>query len=623
MGKERPNYMPNEKAFEPMEFHPLNETDFDPEKIVRHAARRFCEPSESIYKNSPELMDDPLKAIEAVDWHGAPLSTIKDPVEALAVTAAKLTTAENGLNLNPKQKEIFGGLRQNLEGAMGFLSTLESELKSKVVRTAVTGATILGMAIGASGCGDVIGSYVEITPTTSPVTEITPAGSPTETAPSLPTFGPSVTETESSPQVEVAPYPISSENFTKTPSISGAEAEKRIIELGVGGDLAAMKDWYRKSGIADQNMLPVLYEQGGEVYWNLAAKSGNGSFLKFTITSGEEANQDVRAMGMAAYLLSQPSFKTSELKTPDLLSGTVQEMMWDKNGWSVIGTFREGTMVGWFNADKNMWVAEESQVVEATPTPEQTEIHSSFEINGEVEGVPVKVTFSIAKDTYERETRPLDRWEFNPAFIEKYGEEEARNLMSQIIMKAHFFAWQEDNWGNRKDTTLSNYIQRIKNGEDMSYEIYATDRDSIIKGERKMVDPTKPVEIIQSQKMGGAYFSSEMDAGSMFVYVEDGSLITETWQNPEYAGFENFPKNDPFITVLAWDSINSPLIHLSLSVEYQIPGNQTDAARADYQIKLMEERPELDQVSLDFYKFHDLNSNDYSLIMVPLQIRER
>ncbi len=149
-----------------------------------------------------------------------------------------------------------------------------------------------------------------------------PKASPYAPTPAEVTSSPSVTAVVPVMTTALPPYPSSSENFIKTPSISGAEAEERLVELGVGGDLTAMKDWYRKSGIVDSNMLPVLYEQGGKVYWNLAAKSGNGNFLKFTITSGEEANQDVRAMGMVAYLFSQPSFKTSELRTPDLLSGT-------------------------------------------------------------------------------------------------------------------------------------------------------------------------------------------------------------------------------------------------------------------------------------------------------------
>ncbi|MFA6446502.1 MAG: hypothetical protein WCW14_04630, partial [Candidatus Paceibacterota bacterium] len=469
MGKEGPNYMPNEKGIEPMEFRSPKEIDFDPEKIVLHASRRFCEPSESIYKNSPELLNDPIKAIESVDWHGFPLSEINDPVEGLVVASAKLKVAEKELHLSPKEKEVYSGFRENIDGAIGFLGTLRSKLESKMVRSIASGATIVGMALGAAGCGNVIGSYVEITPTTSPVTETSPIDSPTETAPPLPT--PGISATETAPQVEVAPYPTSSENFTKIPSISGAEAERRINELGVGEDLTAMKDWYRENGIADSNMLPVLYEQGGEVHWNLAAKSGSGNFLKFTITSGAEANQVVRAMGMVAYLNSQPTFKTSELKTPAELSGTTQEITWDKSGWSVVGTFRDGAYSGWYNADQNMWIVENIQVVEPTKAAEHEPIHSSLEIVGNVDGVPVTTIFAIGQDISDREEIPLDKWVINPKAEETMSSEVLQDKVAEVILTAHYNAWKSHDYANRKNISFFEYTQRIKSGEDMGYEI--------------------------------------------------------------------------------------------------------------------------------------------------------
>ena len=620
MGTERPNYMPNEKAFEPVEIRSSIDADLDPEKIILQVGRRFCEPSEKLYRNASNLKDDPLKAIESVDWTGSPLTEIKDPIDGLVVAAAKLHTAQNELPLNPKQKEHFEGFRQNIEGAVGFLGALESTIKSKVIRTVASGATVVTMALSAAGCGNVVGSYVEITPNTSPPVEVTDIPIETPTSFSTPeTFS---TETETPLGIEVAPYPTSAENFVKMPSISGAEAEKRIVELGAGEDLFALKDWYKANGIASSNMLPVVYEEGGEVHWDLAAKGTNGNFLKFTITSGKETNQLVRAMGMVAYLYNRPEFKVSELIKPAELNGTAQQMIWDKSGWSVIGAFKGESLVGWFNADKNMWIMEQTQEVEITPTPEYETIHSSLEIEGSVEGLPVKINFSIAQDTYDREVKPLDRWEYNSVFVEKYGEDEAKNLMAEIIMKAHLFAWQEDDWENRKSVTLSDYIQRIKDGENMSYEIYATNRGSIIEGEKRMVDPTKPVDILLSQKIGGDLWGGQIDALSMFLYVDNGSLTMELFANPEYWGFGDIPKDSFFITLKMWELIaQGPMLALSHDIKYQMSGNVSDEEIANYQELKSKERPELDQLNFDFYRYDDYYSNNPT--MVPLRVRER
>ncbi|KKR54248.1 MAG: hypothetical protein UT88_C0001G0001, partial [Candidatus Woesebacteria bacterium GW2011_GWD2_40_19] len=155
MGTERPNYMPNEKAFEPVEVRSSIDADLDPEKIILQVGRRFCEPSEKLYKNASDLKDDPLRAIESVDWTGSPLTEMGDPIDGLVVAAAKLHTAQNELPLNPKQKEHFEGFRQNIEGAVGFLGALESTIKSKVIRSVATGATVVTMALSAAGCGNV------------------------------------------------------------------------------------------------------------------------------------------------------------------------------------------------------------------------------------------------------------------------------------------------------------------------------------------------------------------------------------------------------------------------------------------------------------------------------------
>lgn len=591
MGTERPNYMPKEEAFnEPEDFFSKSPTEI---------SRRYCEPSREIYTGSSELRNNPFKAIESVDWLGPSLTEIEDPVEGLVVAAAKLETAQRELHLVPKQKELFEGLKENIDGAIGFLGALESTLKSKVIRSVASGATVVTMALSAAGCGNVVKSYVEITPNISPVTETTPTDSFAATPSSVPTPEISSTETQTSPEIEVAPYPTSSENFVKKPSTSGPDAEKRITELGAGGDLSALKDWYKANGIANSSMLPVIYEEGGDVHWDLAAKGSNGNFLKFTITSGEEADQIVRAMGMVSYLYNQPTFKISELIKPAELNGTTQQMIWDRSGWSVVGAFRGETLIGWFNADKNMWVMEQNPQVEVTPTPEYEPIHSSLEIEGSVDGVPVKVTFAIGQDMYEREDLPLDKWIINPEAQEFLSPRTVEEVLAKEIMKAHYFAWQGDDFVNRKPVTFEEYIQRLKDGEDMSYEIAAVVQGSVLETTVEKVDPLKPVTFVLVNKVGG--YSGGVSARDLgtFNYVENGSLRMENYVSIEYlkssTGAVDFSTNDPRIADGYTFYFGSSLQSLSMDIEYQKPGLYRSKV-AEYSSKFFKERPEVNQL---------------------------
>ena len=369
--------MPNEKAF--------NEPEDVFSKNAAEISRRFCEPSEGIYKNSPELTKDPFKAIEAVNWHGPSLTEIEDPVDGLLVAAAKHETAQRELRLTPKQREHFEGVRQNIDGAIGFLDTLRSRLESRAVRAVASGATVIGMALGAAGCGNAIARPIdEITPNTSPITETTPTDNQ-----EVSTITPEMTvfPKESSTPVEIwgASYPTSSENFIQKPSISGAEARKIIIEKGAGEDLKALENWYKAEGIIGSGMsnftVPVVYQEGGNFNWNLMVKNNNGNFLKFTITSGKEEGQVVRAMGMVTYLGQKPSFEVSELKDPTGMESTSQQVIWDKSGWSLIGAFQGNNLIAWFHADApggGEWVKVQKPIptVEPTKTPEASEYFS-------------------------------------------------------------------------------------------------------------------------------------------------------------------------------------------------------------------------------------------------------
>lgn len=214
--------MPKEEAF--------NEPEDVFSKNSAEISRRYCEPSKEIYTGSSELRDDPFKAIESVRWLGPSLARIEDPVAGLLVASAKLDTAQKELRLAPKQRGHFEGLKQNIDGAIGFLSALESTLKSKVIRRIASGTAVVSMALNAAGCVNAVGDYVEITPNTSPMVEVT--NIPMETPTAFPTLEPTP-----------APTPLSKLEIAET--LSNAGGSYSIEQLTV----IDSKDFEEKVGV--------------------------------------------------------------------------------------------------------------------------------------------------------------------------------------------------------------------------------------------------------------------------------------------------------------------------------------------------------------------------------------
>jgi len=327
-------------------------------KISQAIARNFCEPTESLYKKLPELKNDPFKAMGEVKLVGAKESEITDPIAGLLVGAAKLEAARKELGpLNRKQKETFSGIKENIDGAIAWA------MHSKAGKKALNSAIVVSMTLSSAGCAGIAAKPIDVFDTPTPIVQTftpTPIERPTET--------------QTPPGIEGSTYPTSSENFVKTPGISGAEARKIIVEKGLGEDLKALEKWYEENGIIGIGMssftVPVVYQEGGNFNWNLIVKKNNGNFLKFTITSGPEAGQLVRAMGMVSFLASKPSFEVSELQDPAGMGNLNQQVIWDRSGWSVVGAFQDNNLIAWFNADApngGEWVKLQEILPTATP----------------------------------------------------------------------------------------------------------------------------------------------------------------------------------------------------------------------------------------------------------------
>lgn len=402
--------MPKEKAFEPINNNPP-ESPFDTEKIIQKLAKIRCEPTEGLYKRNTELKKDPFAAIKSVKLSGIREDEVTNPITGLIIGAAKLETAKKELNLTPKQEKVFAGFQENIDGAIAWASV------NKLSRKAVNTALIVSLTLSAAGCVNATESSVDANSNTTPAAataNINPTTAPTDLPPGvwttpkpteLFTIGPTINPTEAItiPAIDVAPYPRTDNNFITTPSISGNAAEKRIIELGAGGDLGLLKTMYRQGGLNDTKITfePVILENEGKVFWNIMARAQDGHFFKFIIKSDTQDDQVVRAMGMITFINTKPVFSVEELPNPKGYEGASQKVIWDKNGWSVIGAFEGDKLVAWFNADARDGGKWETIVVpQDTPTPTETahvqKMHEFNLTNGETLQVPEFADFSEA-----------------------------------------------------------------------------------------------------------------------------------------------------------------------------------------------------------------------------------
>jgi hypothetical protein len=309
-------------------------------------------------------------------------------------------------------------------------------------------------------------------------------------------------------------------------------------------------------------------------------------------------------MGMVAYLNSQPTFKTSELKTPAELSGTTQEITWDKSGWSVVGTFRDGAYSGWYNADQNMWIVENIQVVEPTKAAEHEPIHSSLEIVGNVDGVPVTTIFAIGQDISDREEIPLDKWVINPKAEETMSSEVLQDKVAEVILTAHYNAWKSHDYANRKNISFFEYTQRIKSGEDMGYEIATSVLGSFVESTIKKVDPLKPITFVLTNKAGGFSGGNSARDVSLFYFVnEDGSLRMDLYTSLDLMRTDqgvDFTKTDQLYSVEITSFLASSLSGLSWDAEYQKPTANTFDINT-YSSKFYTERPEMNLIPGFFF----------------------
>jgi LysM repeat protein len=154
------------------------------------------------------------------------------------------------------------------------------------------------------------------------------------------------------------------------------------------------------------------------------------------------------------------------------------------------------------------------------PTPEPTKPSEQFpekrpsfldevgwreEIRTEVMGFPVSVDIVTGKTLQERDWFAIEKIVLNKEY---YPDAEQR--VGEIVMRAHWHAWVNDNPEERKNVSFEEYMTRLKNGEDLSYEAVVSAEyltGTVRPKDPVRIDPRKPVELVYTDKSQMIYIA--------------------------------------------------------------------------------------------------------------------
>jgi len=160
------------------------------------------------------------------------------------------------------------------------------------------------------------------------------------------------------------------------------------------------------------------------------------------------------------------------------------------------------------------------------PAPEPTPVVEKGyreEWQAEVLGFPVKVTLITDPTLQNRTERPISKITLN---IQTFPD--AARRLTEAVMRGHWHAWKADNPGERGGVSFEEYMDRLKKGEDVSYQIAASAPEitGTVAPKPVMIDPIKPVEIVFSDK---AMIRDSVCTGFTFYRKPDGGLRPAPW----------------------------------------------------------------------------------------------
>lgn len=472
----------------------------DIEFAVNEFARRYGTPDVAIYKDDPKLKDNPLEAAKHVEITGSD-ELIKDTETAVVAEIAKLQTAEENLKLNPKQKEVFEGYKQNQKGALTFISAMAGAIKNPNIRKKVISGTVATLEIlGLAACGvkGLTTKTVESTPTNfPPVVETTgiPTEAPSETATNVPAGSETQMATEAA-----ARSPVTAEDVKNVePSLKiERNNEGYPTNLPEGTDYVipfyeTLANKFPKEEIffnqdpATGRWILYTISPEGKLYNSIVSYDEGKTMqfndypVDFNNINGEYAEVDIPS--------GEVGVIWEESGLPQLLAGKTTL----PNGDTIFTKFMEyKTYRG-----ENPWqeVSGVNEVIEKETSTLSDTVHNlsanemflkkgvlgtGFEVVDKFQDkIPMDITIVLSKTIQDQYGR-VRECKLNPKMAELDPERSAEERTQEVALLGFYMAYVRDHGYTENNYSFEKYIADLATGKDMSVKMFGKKLDGTI-----------------------------------------------------------------------------------------------------------------------------------------------
>jgi len=171
-----------------------------------------------------------------------------------------------------------------------------------------------------------------------------------------------------------------------------------------------------------------------------------------------------------------------------------------------------------FNSEVMDW--QEVALVRERPAALDRIVYAE-EINEEVLGVPVRVILETG-DFSHRDWFNIKKLTLN---LEHYPD--AAQRLAEAVMRAHWYGWIADDSEAREEVSFEVFMERVKDGEDMSYQIGAADIDQgSFTPQPVQVDPRMPVRLVITDRSQPVVIGNAgANQSSVGYYIWDKGLV--------------------------------------------------------------------------------------------------
>ena len=201
------------------------------------------------------------------------------------------------------------------------------------------------------------------------------------------------------------------------------------------------------------------------------------------------------------------------------------------------------------------------------------------EVQAEPRGISMRIEVVTGQSLGAREWFPIERIELNR---EDYPD--AASRLAEMALRAHWHAWVSDDPAQRGQVSFEEYAERLRRGEDLTYQVFFPAGAEGRPASALTVDPRKPLALVYTDEAGPLYLAE----GQTFS-LEEGALgglrIAIQLPEPVRRYYDRYYAENPqealaYYTSYALNPATAFKL-LSLGEEFQRRGTTTAAGREE------------------------------------------